>query len=119
MFHASDQPDTIDPRLLNRGFTKEQLDALRQGAEQRVESNEIVSLNTRITGDLGRFNYNLFDYVINLYHVYNKAGTLPYPGSTSEQPAKIIEIFNTIEQLYLEQRQQEIAKQEKESKRNG
>jgi hypothetical protein len=64
------------------------------------------------------FKYPYFSYVLNLYSQYKK-GSLPFPGSVSEQPAKIIEIFNVLEQLELEQQEKQRKAVEKEQKKRG
>ena len=104
---------------MNRGFTDEQLQHLIKATKKGLTDNEIISLNVRISGDLRRFDCSFFDYAIGLYHIYDKTGNLPYPGSTSEQPSKAIEVINIFEQLTLERKQQAIEEREKEIKRNG
>ena len=88
-------------------------------AQANIELRSVSSLNVTINGDLERFDYPEFDYVINIYHIHTKTGALPYPGSISEQPAKIIELLNILEQLNLERRQREQAEQERKLKKNG
>lgn len=117
-YHGASAADFIDPRLLQRGYTPEQLEVMMQRAQAESWQRSTTSLNLEITGDLKRFKYDEFDYVVTLYNVYDKSGTLPYAGSTSEQPAKILEIFNLIEQLNLERRQREQAEHERKAKRN-
>ena len=113
------QSDTIDPRLLDRGFTEEQLALLMKNAKNAVMGNTIRSLNVRISGDLKRFNLGFFDYILSLYHIYSKTGSLPYKGSISEQPAKVMEIMNIIERLSIERQENEIKRREREVKKNG
>ena len=117
-WHKGEQGDLIDPRLLQRGFTEEQLQQLIDKAQADSMGREITSLNLKIRGNLRRFQLDEFDYVITLYHIYNNTGQLPYPGSISEQPAKIIEIFNILEQLDLERRQRDQAEYQRSMKRN-
>jgi len=119
LFHAAEKPTTLDPRLLDRGFTPEQLEVLRKTVTEEVAQYEITSLNVRISGDLRRFSFPEFDYVTNLHYIYKQTGALPYPGSISEQPAKIIEVFNIMDQLIMERQHREMEKRQRELKKNG
>lgn len=105
--------DSIDKRLLDRGYTEAQLEILRK-KQRRVST--IISLNLKFTS-LQEFEYSHFGYVFNLYRQFEKSGVLPFSGCMADQPAQIIEIFNTIESLELERRQQEMDEQERRAKR--
>lgn len=48
-----------------------------------------------------------------------KKGTMPFPGSVVEQPAKIIEIFDVLTQLEQESEEKMRKKLEKEQKKRG
>lgn len=41
-------------------------------------------------------------YFIDLYDKYQKFGLLPFSGTITEQPAKIMEIFNVLESVKIE-----------------
>ena len=58
-----------------------------------------------------------FDYIATLYGQYNKFGTLPFSGSLSDQPNKIIEYFNIIRAIQNEEEQKAYKKQEQINKR--
>ena len=118
-YHSASSEDTIDNRLLHRGFSEAQLQALIQQVQKENRSTVTASLNVSIAGDLNRFEYPEFDFVVNLYHIYEKTGSLPYPGSITEQPAKILELFSILDQLNLERRQREQAEQERKAKKHG
>lgn len=66
-------------------------------------------------GCLCRFRTNMYGFYWSAYQAF-KQGTMPYPGSFSEQPSKIIEVFNLLDNL-VEDLREEHAK--KESKKNG
>lgn len=59
------------------------------------------------------FIYPDFNYFSMLYGQYEK-GNLPYPGSMSEQPNKVIEIFNVLDLLNIE-RQEKLHKEHEKS----
>ena len=59
--------------------------------------------------------YPWFNYSLVTYQAYQK-GILPYPGSLSEQPAKIMEIMSTLQQLELEAQEAARKKIEKEQR---
>lgn len=59
-----------------------------------------------------------FSYFIGLFLAYEK-GILPFSGSLVDQPAKIIEIFEVIQQLRLEREETVRKSIEKENKRNA
>lgn len=61
--------------------------------------NPITSCNLRFTRPFEYLKFQSFGYVLTLYDNY-KRGCLPFPGTVSEQPAKIIEIFSIIQKLY-------------------
>jgi len=43
--------------------------------------------------------YQHFNFVMMASHVYNKSGTLPFPGSLAEQPSQMMEILETLFEL--------------------
>ena len=62
---------------------------------------------------LGNFYDSSVYYLIELFLKY-RDGVMPFPGSLSEQPAKIIEVFQIIEQKY-----REWEKEKQQEKNNG
>lgn len=59
-----------------------------------------ISCGMEFTKDFKDYpEYNHFNFVIMASHVYNKSGTLAFPGSLSEQPAQMVEILETIFEL--------------------
>jgi hypothetical protein len=98
----------IDPDIYNRGYSQEAIKIM----EQRATPKEIVSCNLKITKPLEDFQFKGFDYVYGLYNHF-KSGILPFDGPLSEQPARIIEIFNLFTQL--ENEAQERARKEQQA----
>jgi hypothetical protein len=111
----------IDPRLLQRGFTQEQLKAVRDSMEKLP--SEIISLNLHFKTNLEKFRSEEFNYLVTLYDAYHRHGVLPYSGSLSEQPNKIIEIFNVLDSLRQERENKLLDEhkrnQENKKKRNN
>jgi hypothetical protein len=97
--------------LKDRGYTEAQVKyALRGKGTSSFKSLDVVFHdNTNI-------KYPLFGYAYTLYQQY-KQGNLPYPGSVTEQPAKILEIFDVISQLEFENETRMRKKMEKEQNR--
>lgn len=108
----------IDPAIYERGLPEA---AIRE-MEKKLESSpkgEIKSLGFRFTGDLHRFKFPGFSYIMTLFQGYQK-GILPYPGALADQPAKIFDIFDTIEQLRFEaedRQRREIQREQERIKR--
>lgn len=79
--------------------------------------NEVISLDVHFKKGIEDISIEYFNYVMTLYDTYRSHGVMPYPGSLSDQPAKIIEIFNTLEQLTIEREQRQLDEQQREQKR--
>lgn len=90
--------EEIDPAISNRGYTPAQLEVLKKN---KRSNTDVRSCGVRFTTHLSRFKYPLFGYVSACFQNYER-GLLPYPGSVSEQPNKIIEIFNVLSTVRLE-----------------
>lgn len=72
--------------------------ALKEEAKfDTSETHLDLSFSDEFTPDFSGFNY-----YISLYHPWSENGVLPYPGSTSEQPAKIMEVFSILDKLKYE-----------------
>jgi hypothetical protein len=112
----------VDPRLLARGYSEEALKMLQE--KMGSSNHEFISLDLHFKGDLDNWEYPHFNYVITLFDAYDRHGTLPYHGPQADQPAKIIEIFQVLDQLKTEQRQKmqedhnrEMEKQQRKKRR--
>jgi len=101
---------SIDPAIYERGYTEQQLEMM----EKQAIPKTIQSCNLSISKPLEEFSFAGFDYTYGLYSHYKK-GILPFSGPVSEQPARIIEIFNLFYQLEYEVQQRSL----KEQKSNG
>ena len=69
----------------------------------KVSVPEVRSLDLIFKCDLGALEFPQFNYIYSLYAKYDQFGVLPFPGSHSEQPAKIIEIFDVISAVQAEE----------------
>lgn len=103
----------VDPRLLKRGYTPEQIEATRRTAKSKF--NPVTSLNLRFKTHFSKFEYEYFDYVLHLFDQYKK-GNLPFPGCLSEQPAQIIETFQVLTAL---ENENELRLRRQVNKENG
>lgn len=83
----------------SRGYTQEQLAAASGKIQEQF--NPIESCGLRFTKPFEHLKYDQLGYVLNLHEAYER-GAGPFPGSTSEQPAQIIEVFSVLKQLKLE-----------------
>jgi len=106
--------DTVDPKLMSRGYTQEQIDLMMKSKRSTI--NELISCDLHFTGGLTQYEHPYLSYFLTLYERY-KQGVLPFPGSTSEQPAKIIEIFNVLDQLDFEKQEKQAREQEAKTKK--
>lgn len=79
---------------------------------------EIISLDVHFKRGIDDMSVEYFGYAITLFDLYHKHGILPYKGSASEQPAKIIEIFQVLESLKNEREIKLHEEQQKEASRN-
>lgn len=72
----------------------------------------------RFKRPLEEYKYPYFGYVLTLFNKYSE-GVLPYPGALANQPAQIIEIFNTLESLDVEFKQKEMEKQQAQNRKQS
>ena len=117
-YYGLDSKDAIDPRLLTRGYTEEQLEILKK--KTITNQTSIVSCGLSITGDLKTFKHESFHYFLTAFQAYDKHNQLPFPGSYNQQPAKILEVFDALSQLKFESEQRTMRKHEREQRlKNG
>lgn len=93
-------------------YNKEQIEQMRQAEH----FNPFKTVGLIFTVPFRNFSCPSFDYYCTLYGPYNVHGILPFPGAFCDQPAKIIEVFNTIRALAAEKQEREL---KKEQKKNG
>lgn len=89
--------------IQNRGYSDAVLEQMRAAEIKSFSSIEIVGI--RFTKPF-EAKYELFTYVWLLYQKF-KLGSMPFPGSVSEQPNQIIEIFSLLDALELEKDKQQ------------
>ncbi len=110
---------SIDPRLVER--FKDQPERLAQIKEQmdKKGSNKIQSLNVVFKDQIENYMYPEFGYVYTLFKQYSENGVLPFTGPLADQPAQIIQVFNTLDGMELEQKEKAQKEANKKGKRNG
>lgn len=107
----------IDPRLLSRGYTEEALEQMK--LKMAKLPTEVISLDVHFKRGIEHISIEYFGYVLTLFDIYHRQGVLPYPGSMSEQPAKIIEIFQVLDELRIERETKLQEEQQREAKRTS
>lgn len=76
--------------------------------------SEIISLDVHFKTDIDDVTFDNFNYVVTMYDAFHRHGVLPYSGSLSEQPNKIIEIFNVLDALRAERETKLMEEQKRE-----
>ena len=105
---------TSENELLQRGYTKEQLEVIR--SQKKRQNVGIKSCGLYFTSDLSNFNCEKFNYYFLLFQNYER-GNLPFEGTIADQPAQVIEIFNTFQMLRAEQEEKTRKQIERQNKR--
>lgn len=77
--------------------------ALHDQVKDKVNHESYTSGGLKIVGDLERFEYPAFNYAMTLYDQYDRNGILPFEGVHSDQPAQVLEVFDLLQSLKLEQ----------------
>ena len=106
----------IDPAIYERGYTEAQIKIMEERAKKEHSFDTFKSVNLLFTGSIDKYEYDQLGYVLTLFR-QSKVGNLPFRGSTSEQPAQIIEIFGVLEQLEFEANQKAQAEAKREQQR--
>jgi hypothetical protein len=88
---------------------------LQNGCNTISEQVKIRVDNVNYHSCFCRFLHPQFGYYLTLLETYEK-GVPPYPGSTSEQPAKIMEILVLLQKLKLEHQEKVMAEQERKNR---
>lgn len=105
----------FDPELINKGYSPEALAEARKLTEKKFKPFETVGL--RFTKPLDNFKSDILGYSWTLFENYER-GLLPFPGTVSEQPAQIMEIFGVFQALKTENQIKHNKKIEAEAKRS-
>lgn len=104
----------IDPRLLKRGFTDQQLAEMRKA----MGSRSIIGLNIRFENDIKSYKHPNSGFIYTIFQAWDKHNALPFSGGYSEQPNKVIEYFSIMDELKFEAEQKAHAEAIRESKQN-
>ena len=107
--------NTVDPTLYDRGYTESQIKAMEERLKVSISSAKGANLS--FSCNLDNFEYNQFDFVITTYRAYRDNGILPFSGPLADQPNKMIEIFNIVDQLKYEVEEREQRKADQEQTR--
>lgn len=99
-------------KLETRGYSKELLAHVKKQKKTILES-----LNFRFS-ETG-IKYDNFNFIMTTYSAFKQCGVLPFQGCFTEQPSKIIEIFNLLDALVDEAQQKAAKEQERLNKQNG
>lgn len=97
-------------KLKQRGFSDEQIESAMKDNSFR----SIKSLNITFTKPVSLYCSD-FGYYNSIYSAYLK-GHLPYTGSYVDQPAKVIDVFQTFDALYSETSKKDYDERMKEIK---
>ena len=114
-YYKLSKKDSVDPRLLERGYTPEQIAILMK--QPITQKTNIISCGLKITGDLDQFKEPGLNFYLSAFHAYDTSGILPFPGTFSEQPAKILDIFDIMSQLKFDEEDRIRKETERELKR--
>ncbi len=105
----------ISSEVKSRGYSEAALAEIKN--HKRLKFEAIESCGLRFTQPFDHLKFKSLNYVLTLYDNYVR-GCLPYPGSVSEQPAQIMEIFSVVEAIRREQELKAVKASERLSGRN-
>lgn len=108
-------------QLAERGYTRAQLEELEKARRnfKKDKFGQIFSLNVKYRNCLEKCNLFGMEYFLLLHDSFDRHGTLPYPGSLSEQPAKIMEILDIISAVKNEEEKRHLETMERKQGKNG
>lgn len=105
----------IDPRMFENR-TEAEIKYLRR----TMTGTKQISCDMEFTREFKEYpEYAHFNFVMFAYYAFETSGVLPFPGSLSEQPAQIMEIFETILALDTERQNDAQQKAKAEQDKNG
>lgn len=81
-------------------------------------NKSVVSLDLEFTRDIKEFKHPSFSFIYNIYTAWNTHNALPFNGSYTNQPNKIIEYFEILDELKHESEMKTRAEHEREMKRS-
>lgn len=103
-----------DQDLKGRGYTDKQISVVKETAIKSFKPFKVNNILFR--KPLSEFKCDNLSYILFLFENYEK-GSLPFQGPVSDQPAKIIDIFNILYQVRQEHNDEQRNKLEKKNGR--
>ena len=100
-YHFLGNKDNIDPKIQSMGYTKAQLAMLEK--QTVTKQYAVNSCGMNITGDYKQFIEPNIGYYLEAFSAYDNHGVLPYTGSFTEQPSKILDLFEIFKQMQNEE----------------
>lgn len=99
---------------MSRGCFGGKIGSVRKmhGDNKNVDQGTIVG-SLKYESCLCNYKHPLFDFIFTLFNQYDKFGTLPFEGSTAEQPAYIMECFSILSMVKSEHEYEQHKKQQK------
>jgi hypothetical protein len=105
---------TSQSDLKSRGYTDQQIEAVNRSKRKASKSFKVGNILFR--KPLVEFKCDNLSYLLLLFENYEK-GLLPFNGPVSDQPAKVIDIFNILYQVRQEYQDEQKNKLEKKNGR--
>ena len=102
---------SLESQLIARNYSSEKIEKIK-AKFNALPVTTVISLNVKFNTN-SKFDFIGFNYYYNLFRRYSENGILPFKGCLTDQPAKIIAIFETFEELGYEKEANQIKKFEK------
>jgi hypothetical protein len=93
---ATGDTHKVSNELAGRGYSPEVLAKANKVFETRFAP--VTTCGLKFTKPFVKYRFEPFGYLLTLFDNYER-GNLPFPGSISEQPAQIMEMFSVLKQL--------------------
>lgn len=97
---------SLENQLRAKNYTDEAIKKIKEKF-QNTDATLVKSLNVEFRTNQ-EFNFDGFGYYYGLYRQYKENGVLPFDGCHTDQPAKIMDIFDTFERLQYEKEAQQM-----------
>lgn len=105
---------SLENQLRAKNYTEDAIKRIK-AKFQNTEAVLVRSLDVEFKTN-EQFNFDGFGYYYGLYRQFKENGVLPFEGCLTEQPAKIMDIFDTFERLQYEKEAQQIEEIRKKNK---
>lgn len=124
--HAIDNPQFQCNKCLSKFAGRHDEEAMLAKSRKLKACEEILDQPRHFLGDKEEIQFstcigNFFSYSVVTYLDWQnkfEQGVMPFPGSFSEQPNKVIELFRVIDQYKQDKMKQEIQKQKNRDRAN-